>query len=78
VIKSKRAGVGKSLFKKRREEDISGLNTSMVVRQHAVTIPLQEKTIDLHFVIEKLLEHTLKPNEDAARLFHIDVSHEVT
>ncbi|XP_053396010.1 E3 ubiquitin-protein ligase rnf213-alpha-like [Mercenaria mercenaria] len=76
VIKSWRAGVGKTLFKHRREEELSSLN-SVAVRSDTVSIPLQEKTIDLHYVIQRLLEHTTRPEEVTARLFHIDVSHEV-
>ena len=76
VIKSWRAGVGKTLFKHRREEELSGLYRG-TVKSDTVSIPLQEKTIDLHYVIERLLEHTTRPGEVTARLFHIDVSHEV-
>ncbi|XP_053396009.1 E3 ubiquitin-protein ligase rnf213-alpha-like [Mercenaria mercenaria] len=76
VIKSWRAGVGKTLFKHRREEELSSLNRG-AVRSDTVSIPLQEKTIDLHYVIQRLLEHTTRPEEVTARLFHIDVSHEV-
>ncbi|XP_053396335.1 E3 ubiquitin-protein ligase rnf213-alpha-like isoform X2 [Mercenaria mercenaria] len=76
VIKSWRAGVGKTLFKHRREEELSSLNR-VEVRSDTVSIPLQEKTIDLHYVIQRLLEHTTRPEEVTARLFHIDVSHEV-
>ncbi|XP_060561077.1 E3 ubiquitin-protein ligase RNF213-like, partial [Ruditapes philippinarum] len=76
VIKSWRAGVGKTLFKHRREEELSRLNRGPV-KSNTVSIPLQEKTIDLHYVIERLLEHTTQPGEITARLFHIDVAHEV-
>ncbi|XP_053390338.1 E3 ubiquitin-protein ligase rnf213-alpha-like, partial [Mercenaria mercenaria] len=76
VVKSWRAGVGKTLYKQRREDRVSGLNRGNV-KSETVSIPLQEKTIDLHYVIKRLLEHTTHPGEDAARLFHIDVSHEV-
>ncbi|XP_060597648.1 E3 ubiquitin-protein ligase rnf213-alpha-like, partial [Ruditapes philippinarum] len=76
VIKSWRAGVGKTLYKNRRETDVSRLN-KRAVNTVTVSIPLQEKTIDLHYLIERLLEHTAKPDEVTARLFHIDVAHEV-
>ncbi|XP_060586365.1 E3 ubiquitin-protein ligase rnf213-alpha-like [Ruditapes philippinarum] len=76
VIKSWRAGVGKTLYKNRRETDVSRLNKGSV-NTETVSIPLQEKTINLHYVIKRLLEHTAKPGEITARLFHIDVAHEV-
>ncbi|XP_053396339.1 E3 ubiquitin-protein ligase rnf213-alpha-like isoform X2 [Mercenaria mercenaria] len=76
VIKSWRAGVGKTLYKQRREDKLSRLNKGNVISE-PVSIPLQEKTIDLHNVIQRLLKHTTHPGEVAARLFHIDVSHEV-
>lgn len=77
VIKSWRAGVGKTLFKERREDELSRLNRG-TVQYETVSIPLQEKHVDLHYVIGRLLEHTTRPGEIAARLFHIDVSHEVS
>ncbi|XP_053396012.1 E3 ubiquitin-protein ligase rnf213-alpha-like [Mercenaria mercenaria] len=76
VIKSWRSGVGKSLFKSRKERAVLALNAKEV-NEESVTIPLQEKDVDLHYVIERLLDHTPKANELTARLFHIDVSHEV-
>lgn len=77
VIKSWRAGVGKTLFKKRIEEELSHLNRG-VVHSEAISIPLQEKNIDLHGLISRLLQHVTRPGEIAARIFHIDVSHEVS
>ena len=64
------------MYKRRRESDVARLN-KRGVKTDTVSIPLQEKTIDLHYVIERLLEHTTRPGELTARLFHIDVSHEV-
>ncbi|KAL4233165.1 hypothetical protein ACF0H5_007850 [Mactra antiquata] len=75
VIKSWRAGVGKSLYKTRREDDLSKLNGS--VQHQSVSIPLQERNLNVHYVIQRLLEHSIHPDATAARLFHIDVSHEV-
>ncbi|XP_053396356.1 E3 ubiquitin-protein ligase rnf213-alpha-like [Mercenaria mercenaria] len=75
LIKSWRAGVGKTLFKKRQEEQLLSLKT--VVSPSSITIPLHEKTINMHYVLQRLLEHTTKPEEVTARLFHIDVAHEV-
>ncbi|XP_053391303.1 E3 ubiquitin-protein ligase rnf213-alpha-like, partial [Mercenaria mercenaria] len=76
VVKSWRAGVGKSLFKRRREEELQNLNKAHVVST-SVSIPLHDKAVDTHNVVQRLLEHTNKPEELSARLFHIDVAHEV-
>ncbi|XP_053388233.1 E3 ubiquitin-protein ligase rnf213-alpha-like, partial [Mercenaria mercenaria] len=75
LIKSWRAGVGKTLFKTRQVEKLQSLNEE--IRRDGISIPLHEKTINLHYVIERLLEHTQHPGEVTARLFHIDVAHEV-
>ncbi|XP_052243691.1 E3 ubiquitin-protein ligase rnf213-alpha-like [Dreissena polymorpha] len=79
IVKSSRAGVGKSLYVKRRAEALSiqfgqklkNLDTKLV------SIPLQEKNIDIHEVIQILLVHTPTPGIKTARIFHIDISHEV-
>jgi hypothetical protein len=77
LIKSWRAGVGKSLFKTRQEEKLLALNKDIEVRRDVVSIPLHEKTVDMHNIIQKLLEYTHTPSEMTARLFHIDIAHEV-
>ncbi|KAH3735719.1 hypothetical protein DPMN_042254 [Dreissena polymorpha] len=79
IVKSSRAGVGKSLYVKRRAEALSiqfgqklkNLDTKLV------SIPLQEKNIDIDDVIQILLLHTPTPGMKTARIFHIDISHEV-
>ncbi|XP_053396018.1 E3 ubiquitin-protein ligase rnf213-alpha-like [Mercenaria mercenaria] len=75
VIKSWRAGVGKTLFKKRKSEQLNLYSNTAKAKE--VSIPLHEKTIDMYYVTQRLLEHTKQPGESAARLFHFDVSHEV-
>ncbi|XP_060599995.1 E3 ubiquitin-protein ligase RNF213-like [Ruditapes philippinarum] len=77
LIKSWRAGVGKSLFKTRQEEKLLSLNKDIEVRRDIVSIPLHEKTVDMHNIIQKLLEYTHTPSEMTARLYHIDIAHEV-
>jgi len=78
VVRSERAGVGKTLYVRRQDEFLQ----SQVRRRHRnliterVSIPLQEKTINLQTVTQRLLEHTPDPDENTARIFHIDISHE--
>ncbi|XP_053396011.1 E3 ubiquitin-protein ligase rnf213-alpha-like [Mercenaria mercenaria] len=76
IIKSWRAGVGKTLFKRKKSKELLSLNDDSVSTD-IVTIPLQEKHVDIHYVIERLLNHTSMPGDQAVKLFHIDISHEV-
>ncbi|KAH3727158.1 hypothetical protein DPMN_053084, partial [Dreissena polymorpha] len=76
VIKSSRSGVGKSLYVKRCAEQMAHLLGSKLETK-VVTIRLQEKYIDLHEVTQILIEQTPTPGKATARIFHIDISHEV-
>ncbi|WAR07347.1 R213A-like protein [Mya arenaria] len=42
-----------------------------------VSIPLQEKVINLHNFTQTLLEHTPDPRKQSARIFHLNMNHEV-
>lgn len=53
------------------------LNKDAYNEESVVAIPLHEKTIDMHCVIQRLLGHTQQPGDMTARLFHIDIAHEV-
>lgn len=78
VVKSCRAGVGKTLYKKRMVSDLdkkSGRN--MRFDQKELTIPLHDKSIDLDEIMSALLAVTLPPGELRPRIFHVDLSHEV-
>ncbi|XP_067673877.1 E3 ubiquitin-protein ligase rnf213-alpha-like [Haliotis asinina] len=75
VIKSKRAGVGKTLYKKRQVEALQRLNPR--VPATSVSIHLYEKTLSTTAVAEKLLDHTLQPGQVQPRIFHLDISYEV-
>lgn len=75
VIKSWRAGVGKTLYKQRRERQ---LNEEVRGTEHySVTIPLQEKRINMDAFIKILLKQTNEPGKTVSRIFHLDVAHEV-
>ncbi|WAR16707.1 R213A-like protein, partial [Mya arenaria] len=78
IVLSERAGVGKSLFVKRVEEKLR----FHVARQEQttferVTVPLQERSVNMEYVTQSLLKHATEPEIKTARLFHIDISHEV-
>ncbi|XP_071112375.1 E3 ubiquitin-protein ligase rnf213-alpha-like [Haliotis cracherodii] len=75
VIKSKRAGVGKTLYKKRQVEALQRLNPR--VPATSVSIHLYEKSVSTMAVAEKLLDHTPQPGQVLPRIFHLDISYEV-
>jgi len=55
------------------ESKIGGSNTDLTV-----SIPLHEKTINLQTVTQRLLKEIPHPDAITTRLFHIDISHEVS
>ncbi|XP_052808691.1 E3 ubiquitin-protein ligase rnf213-alpha-like isoform X2 [Mya arenaria] len=79
VIKSTRAGVGKTLFVHRKDEAVQAQihRKNKSVDTQKVSIPLQEKVINLHSFIQRLLEHTPDPQKQSARIFHLNINHEV-
>lgn len=77
VITSLKAGMGKTLFKARLEDQLSVLNGGNA-HLETISIPFYEKNIDLYDVIARLFELTARPGETATRIFHIDVSDEVS
>ncbi|KAL3881508.1 hypothetical protein ACJMK2_027940, partial [Sinanodonta woodiana] len=76
VVRSWRAGVGKSLYVKRRNEKLAQENPSYKMTD-LVKIPLQEKEINVSDVTEILLTHILPPGVTTPRIFHLDIAHEV-
>jgi len=78
VIKSHRAGVGKTLKVKRLAEQ---LKQSAGKSRHGgpliVSIPLHCRSVDQSAVLNTLCQHTLPPDEYFPRIFHIDIAHEV-
>jgi hypothetical protein len=69
VVKSWRAGVGKTLFKKRMVDKST--------KTAHVTIPLHEKTINVDSIMDIFLKEISLPQFHKPTLFHIDISHEV-
>ncbi|VDH93225.1 ubiquitin carboxyl-terminal hydrolase 34 [Mytilus galloprovincialis] len=78
VVKSWRAGVGKTLYKKRMVADLYKLVPNIPRRMSSnVTIPLHEKAISTNDIMDIFLQETLPPRCHEPRIFHIDISHEV-
>ncbi|XP_052242488.1 E3 ubiquitin-protein ligase rnf213-alpha-like, partial [Dreissena polymorpha] len=79
LITSRRAGNGKSLYVKRNAEKFKARfgPKSEQLETVLVTIPLQEKQIDVNEVIQTLSKFTPIPEKTTPRIFHIDISHEV-
>ncbi|XP_062573652.1 E3 ubiquitin-protein ligase rnf213-alpha-like, partial [Saccostrea cucullata] len=76
VIKSWRAGVGKTLFKKRVAEDVERMHCSQE-NNAVISISFHERDFKVDDVMKKLLDNTLPPERIEPRLIHIDFSHEV-
>jgi len=78
VIKSHRAGVGKTLKVKRLAEQLQLAASKTKHRGPLlVSIPLHCRNVDQSTVLQTLLQHTLTLEEYVPRIFHIDIAHEV-
>ncbi|XP_052243455.1 E3 ubiquitin-protein ligase RNF213-like [Dreissena polymorpha] len=78
LVLSTRAGVGKTLYVQRQTQAMKQkFARSNKVESKVVKIPLQEKHINMHEVIQEFLKHTPTSGKQSVRLFHIDISHEV-
>ncbi|XP_062507501.1 E3 ubiquitin-protein ligase rnf213-alpha-like isoform X2 [Corticium candelabrum] len=85
VVRSSRAGVGKTSFVKAMADRLGTLSTNRCINLSPVTsgeekvtlhvmIPLHEKDIDVDDVVKKLRPFCLSPDRKIARIIHIDVS----
>ncbi|ESO94720.1 hypothetical protein LOTGIDRAFT_232244 [Lottia gigantea] len=75
VIKSERAGVGKTLYKTRLVEKLSehqGRN-----KEISLTIPLFEKEVNVSDITDRLMKYTRHPGHIQPMIFHLDISSEV-
>ncbi|XP_062574164.1 E3 ubiquitin-protein ligase rnf213-alpha-like [Saccostrea cucullata] len=73
IVKSRRAGVGKTLYKRRTAEKLKSFSKDSSV----ITIPLHARKINVDEVMATLLQNTLAPKTNAQRLFHFDFAQEV-
>ncbi|XP_062570770.1 E3 ubiquitin-protein ligase RNF213-like [Saccostrea cucullata] len=76
VVKSDRAGLGKTLHKNRLVEQLKIHYPSADEDEFPVTysIPLSQKDHDFADVSRKLMDYTLSPDIISPRIFHIDVA----
>ena len=70
MIKSHRAGVGKTL-------KVQRITSEVTERTTCVTIPLQRKCVDVDAIMESLLKHQKPPTNTEKRVFHLDLAHYV-
>ncbi|WAR11571.1 R213A-like protein [Mya arenaria] len=77
VVRSTRAGVGKTLYVQRKEEKLTACPRGAKSVCKRVTIPLQTKNVDMWHVTDRLLKYIELPSINCTNLYHIDVYHEV-
>lgn len=77
VIKSSRAGVGKTLYKNRLVEKLQQSFPRAIKRKVVHSIPLHGKSVDVSRVVGKLLDDTPEPGKGIPRIIHFDVAYEV-
>lgn len=79
VVKSEKAGLGKTLYKTRLSEKI--FEQFQTSNQEdfplSITIPLSQKEMDMLAVSNRLLQFTLPKDVSLPRIFHIDVAYGV-
>lgn len=80
VVKSEKAGMGKSLYKTRLAEKLLESNANEVLEGFplSMTIPLSQKQIEMSEVSSKILTCTLPDDVSYPRIFHIDIAYGVT
>lgn len=78
VVKSWRAGVGKTLYTKRLSEKLQSIHSDIVrTKKAVVSIHLHEREANIDYVMDVLLQNTLYTGKIEPRLMHFDLSHEV-
>lgn len=79
VVKSEKAGMGKSLYKTRLAERLVERYSVEVFKGFplSITIPLSQKQIEMSEVSNRILECTLPDGVLYPRLFHIDIAYGV-
>ncbi|KAK7459431.1 hypothetical protein BaRGS_00038999, partial [Batillaria attramentaria] len=76
VVRSKRSGVGKTLYKRRLGEKLKKKHPK-ATRDVSVSIPLHCRVANTPDIAAMLLEHTLDPEHVLPRVMHIDISYQV-
>ncbi|XP_052809493.1 E3 ubiquitin-protein ligase rnf213-alpha-like [Mya arenaria] len=73
VVKSTRAGMGKSLYAERLTSQLATLKKRSDTDSRRITIPLQEKAVNSFAISEQLLQNTTCPERSTTNIFHLDV-----
>ncbi|XP_070190023.1 E3 ubiquitin-protein ligase rnf213-alpha-like [Littorina saxatilis] len=76
VVRSKRSGVGKTLYKQRLTAKLKR-TVPRERRPVSITIPLHGRVADTEDMAACLLPHTLHPGDVLPRIVHLDISYEV-
>ena len=76
VVKSQRAGVGKSLKATRLATLAYQMNTRHDWETY-VRVNMHRRHLDVSFILGQLLKYTCEPDKPQPRLFHLDIAHEV-
>ena len=75
AVTSNRAGLGKTLYKRNLSQKLKSSNRDGQV--YDVCIPLQQRAVDVTYVMDILQGHLYHPSITRARILHIDISPEV-
>nr|KAG5700588.1 hypothetical protein BaRGS_015384 [Batillaria attramentaria] len=75
VVKSRRSGVGKTLYKTRLGDRLKR-SLPRGTRGFSVSIPLHCRVANTQDIAAMLLEHTLDPEHVLPRIIHIDISYQ--
>lgn len=79
MVKSEKAGLGKTLYKKRLSEKIVEQFQTSDQKDipMSITIPLSQKEMDMLAVSNRIIQFTLPKDVSFPRIFHIDVAYGV-
>lgn len=75
VVRSTRSGAGKSLYVKRRVEELQACTKSTLPL--SVSLPLHTRDVDFRYITKHLIPYVEDTESQHARIFHIDITSEV-
>ncbi len=75
MVRSTRAGMGKSLYCQRRAAEMRMKNPND--DDTFVTLSLHKTSVNQGEVLASLIQYIPEPGQDIQRIFHIDIAHEV-
>ena len=79
LIKSQRAGVGKTLRVRRFAEALQeAVSSRSDIRSSLVTVSLHSRVVDESDVLKLLIEHCTEPEDKVITIFHINIAPQVS